>query len=167
MEEKIEKITPVENSKGSTKDLYLLKIFKSNYCKIVFIVSLVVAYLLIPSRIFYGIFTILGLIYMIVFALTLTCTIRNVKERIMLVKKYQTSIVAILAAALGIIALQVCSIGAPVCGAVIGAGILSLLLPSIFISFLNKYALIIVIASIIIQVVALYFLNCFKNCINC
>jgi len=167
MEGKIEKITRVANSKASVKDLYLLKIFKSNYCKIVFIVSLAIAYFLIPSRIFYGIFTILGIIYMIVFALTLTCTVRNVKERIILVKKYQTSIVAILAAALGMIALQVCSIGAPVCGAAIGAGILSLLLPSIFISFLNKYALIIVIASIIIQAVALYFLNCFKKCFTC
>jgi len=32
---------------------------------------------------------------------------------------------------------------------------------------LNKYALIIVIASIIIQAVALYFLNCFKKCFTC
>jgi len=146
---------------------YLIKIFKSHYCKIVFLLSLIGAYFLVPKTVFYGAYTILGVIYMIVFALTLTCLIRSIKEKILLAKHYKGSLIGILAAALGMAALQVCGIGAPVCGAAISAGILSVIFPSIFISFLNKYALLIIVSSIIIQGIALYYMNCFKKCFIC
>ncbi|MGB9763385.1 MAG: hypothetical protein ACPLW7_05285 [Minisyncoccia bacterium] len=146
---------------------YLLKIFKSHYCKIVFVISLIGAYFLVPKTIFYGLYTILGILYMIIFAVTLTCIVRNIKEKVLLVKTYQSSIIGIIAAALGLAALQVCGIGAPVCGAAISAGILSVIFPNIFINFLNKYALIIIIISIGIQAIALYFMNCFKKCLFC
>lgn len=149
------------------KDWYLVKIFKSYYCKIIFIISLIAAYFLVPNKIFYGYYAIWGIIYIIIFALILTCIIRNIKEKILLAKTYKSSLIGILAAALGIAALQVCSIGVPVCGAAVGAGILSLIFPNFFLYFLNKYALLIIISSIIIQTLALYFMNCFKKCFLC
>jgi len=149
------------------KDWYLIRIFKSSYCEIVFIISLIGAYLLVPKRIFYGLYTILGIVYMVVFALTLTCIIRNIKEKVLLAKTYKNSIIGILASALGIAALQVCGIGAPVCGTTIGASILSVIFPSFFLSFLSNYAVLIVLGSIVIQVTGLYFMNCFKKCYYC
>jgi hypothetical protein len=149
------------------KDWYLIRIFKSSYCEIVFIISLIGAYLLVPKRIFYGLYTILGIVYMVVFALTLTCIIRNIKEKVLLAKTYKNSIIGILASALGIVALQVCGIGAPVCGTTIGASILSVIFPSFFLSFLSNYAVLIVLGSIVIQVTGLYFMNCFKKCYYC
>jgi hypothetical protein len=149
------------------KDWYLVKIFRSHYCKIVFIISLILAYFLVPQSVFYSWYSLLGVLYMTVFALTLTCIVRNIKEKILLAKTYQSSIIGVLAAALGMAALQVCGIGAPVCGAAISAGLLSVIFPSVFLSFLNKYALLIVVGSIILQGIALYFMNCFRKCLSC
>ena len=145
------------------KNIYILKVMKSRYCETVFIVSLLISYFLVPETVFYGWYTVLGAAFMALFAFVMTCTVRNVKERIVLQKTYEGSAVGILSSAIGIGALSVCGIGNPVCGATIGAGIVSLLIPGIARPFLSDYGTYIIAASLIIQIAALYFLNCFKR----
>jgi len=145
---------------------YLFSIFKSKYCLIVFAISLFLSYFLIPKTVFYGWYKILAYTFMISFSLTITCIIRNVKEKILLAKTYKSSVIGIIATALGLTALQVCGVGAPVCGAAVGLGILSSIFPTVFVDVMSKYAVHIIVLSIIFQLVALYFMNCFKE-VNC
>ncbi len=99
---------------------------------------------------------------MLVAALTLTCFVRNVKERAVEAWRHGSSILGIIMIIFGFGALQVCTIGSPVCGATIGAGIFALIFPGMALEFIEKYSLVIILASIVIQVIALYFMNCFK-----
>ena len=143
---------------------YLVSVLKSRYCILVFILSMILSYFLIPQKVFYGIYIILALLFMISFSLTLTCIVRNVKEKIMVARTYETSIVGVIAAAIGLASLQVCGIGAPICGATIGMGILSSIFPAFFVNILSDYAHYFIGISIILQLVSLYFMNCFKSC---
>lgn len=145
------------------KSFYILKVMKSRYCEIVFIVSLLVSYFLIPETVFYGWYTVLAAAFMVLFALVMTCTIRNVKERIVLQKTYGGSAIGILSSVLGISALSVCSIGNPVCGAAVGMGLISLIIPGFAHGFLEDYGIYVIAFSLVLQVAALYFLNCFKR----
>lgn len=142
---------------------YLINTLRSKYCIGVFILSLILSYFLIPGRLFYGIYLVLAIVFMILFALTLTCIIRNIKEKIVLAKTYKSSLIGIIAGGIGLAAVQVCGVGAPVCGATIGMGILSTVFPMVFVDILTKYASIILIISIIFQFIALYFMNCFET----
>jgi len=87
----------------------------------------------------------------------------NIKERIKLARTYKNSILSIIATAIGLSALQVCGVGAPVCTATIGAGILALIFPVTFVEFLSDYSILIISISILFQLIALYFMNCFKT----
>ncbi len=143
--------------------IHLFKIFKSNYCKLVFTISLIISYFLIPNKVFHGIHNITAILFMIVFSLTITCMTYNIKERIKLARTYKNSILSIIATAIGLSALQVCGVGAPVCTATIGAGILALIFPVTFVEFLSDYSILIISISILFQLIALYFMNCFKT----
>ena len=140
---------------------YILKIFKSHLCQVAFFVYLIGSYFLIPKNVFYGWYNILVGAFMIFFALTLTCLTRNIKEKVVLAKTYKSSILGIIATALGLSVLQVCGVGAPVCGASVGASVLSLFFPSFALSFFERYSLYIVISSILFQIIALYYMRCF------
>ncbi len=142
---------------------YFIQVLKSHYCQVVFGASLFLGYFLIPKKIFYGYYTILGIAFIISFSLVLTCLIRQVKERVKLARTYSGAIVSIIATAVGLAALEACGIGAPVCGAVVGLGFLSIILPVSASSFVSKYSIAILVISIIIQFGALYFMNCFKK----
>lgn len=144
------------------KKIFLIGIFKSHYCKLVFLISALLISLLIPKKIFYGYYNILAILFILVTSLTATCFIRNIKERILSAKNSGASLIGIISIIFGIGALQVCTIGAPVCGASIGMGIAALLFPGIAFSFAEKYGIWLVSFSIIIQLIALYFMNCFK-----
>jgi len=145
------------------KSIYLWRIFKSHYCKAVFIASLILVFFLIPRKIFYGYYTILGIVFGIVTAATITCFVRNIKERAMAARASGASILGVIVIVLGFGALQACSVGAPVCGASIGAGIIALFFPGVAMNFLGKYSILIIVLSIFIQIAALYFMNCFKH----
>ena len=142
---------------------YLFYIFKSKYCIIAFILILFLSYFIIPKTSFYAFYTIFVAIFMISFSLTITCIVRNIKEKIILAKTYKSSIIGIIATALGLAALQVCGFGAPVCGAAVGLGILSSILPTAFMKIISRYAIQFLLVSIIFQLVALYIMNCFKK----
>ena len=142
---------------------YLFYIFKSKYCLAVFIISLILSYFLIPKTVFYKWYIILAATFMVLFSLTITCMVRNIKEKVMLAKTYKNSIVGIIAIALGLSALQVCGVGAPFCGAAVGLGLFSSIFPAAFMDVMAKYAASFIAFSIVLQLFALYFMNCFKK----
>ena len=143
--------------------MFIVKIFKSNYCKVVFVASFIIGYYLIPKQFFFRQYALVGLLFMLSFAFTTTCLIRNLKERVLLAKTYKTSLISIIATVIGLVAFQACGIGAPVCGASLGVGIVSLIFPRFAFSFVTTYSLYLVVFSIIAQLLSLYFMNCFKN----
>jgi len=148
-------------------NFYLISILKSHYCKTVFVLSFLGSYFLIPATIFKGWHIILGVLFMLSFSFTTTCLTRNIKEKVKLARNYKNSLLGIFATVIGFSALQVCGIGAPVCGASIGAGILSFILPGFFMGFLIEYGVHLVVFSILIQLVALYKMKCFIYCGRC
>ncbi len=146
--------------------IYLLKVMKSKYCLISFILIAIGAYFLVPKKIFYGFYSIIAIIFIIVFSLTLTCMIRSIKDKTEARKKQRTgSIISFIFSILGLSALHTCTIGAPVCGASIGAAIVSVFFPAFALDFLNDYAILVVIISIVIQIFALFQMKCFKRII--
>ncbi len=149
------------------KRFFILQIFQSHYCQFVFGASLILGYFIVPKKIFYGFYdTALGIIFITVFALVITCLVRQTKERIKLAKTYSGAVIGIIATAIGLTALEACGIGAPVCGAMVGMGFLSVILPISTIDIVSQYAIPILIGSILIQLLSLYFMNCFKRIIN-
>ncbi len=143
------------------KKINLLKILESKYCKGTFLISLIMATLITPAKIFYSWYTIIAVLFILTFSLTTTCTIRNIKDKTKTLIHQKKSIISIIAAILGISALQVCTIGAPVCTAA-SVGILAIIIPKFAISILSKYSVSIISLSIIIQIAALISMKCFK-----
>ncbi len=145
------------------KKIYLLEVIKSSYCKLAFVVSLFVSYILIPPTVFNGVYSLVAVTFMVAFSLSIMCIVRNVKEKVLLARTYKSSLIGIIATALGISALQVCGVGAPVCGASIGLGVLSAIFPGFFVNFLEGYSIWILAATILLQVASLYFMKCFSK----
>lgn len=145
------------------KKIPLIKIFNSNYCKIVFILSLILVTLLIPKKVFYGYYKILAVSFILLTSLMITCFVRNIKEKIYSAKLNGVSFIGIIGIVFGVGALQACTIGAPVCGASIGAGVFALIFPGFAFGFIENYSIHIIIASIIIQITALYFMGCINE----
>ena len=108
---------------------YWEKVLKSNYCRLVFLISTVIIYLFTPKHVLYGWFSIIGVLFMLTSALVITCLVRDIKDRIILAKNTKSTGLAMFATVIGLVALQTCSISAPVCGASIGAGILAIIIP--------------------------------------
>ncbi len=121
------------------------------------------SYFLIPKKIFFEWFTLIGLLFMLVFSITLTCIVRNIKEKVVLARTSGASVLSILAVVIGFSALQVCGVGAPVCSASIGLGLFSFLFPAFFNNLLQDYSIHFIVLSIIVQVISLFFMNCFKE----
>lgn len=142
----------------------LLSIFKSYYCKSVFIFSLIGSYFLIPEKVFYSYGYLLAGAFMVVFSFSVACIARNIKEKIKLSHTYKTSVFSLVLSILGISAFQVCGIGAHFCGVSVGFGIISIIFPGFFVDFLSDYSHAIIIFSILMQIAALYFMNCLSAC---
>lgn len=141
----------------------IIEVLKSNYCKTVFGISLLISYFLLPSRVFYGIFTLLAVAFMVLFSLSVSCIVRNIKEKAKSLKSQGGSILSLIASIFGISAFQVCTVGAPVCGATLGTSILSLFFPSFFVGVMKNFAIPFIFVSIIFQFFALYIMKCFEN----
>jgi len=142
---------------------YFIQILASVYCKIVFVFALGMSYFLLPPRVLHSRHAWLAIIFMIVFSFSLACIVRNIKEKVVLSRTYKTSALSLVLSVLGFSAFQVCGIGAPVCGLSAGAGVLAIFFPGFVLSFLSNNSIFIVIFSIVVQVFALYFMNCFKH----
>ncbi len=143
--------------------MYLFKIMKSHYCKIVFIVIFLASYFLIPQTVFNGWYYILAISFMLVFSLTATCLTRNIKEKVVAARSYKGSFLSVISAIIGLSALQVCGIGAPICGASIGMAVLSLIFPRVVIDFLHNSSVWVIVVSLLFQILGLYYMKCFLN----
>jgi len=150
----------MENPK---KEFYLTSIIHSHYCKVLFFIIFILSYYLMPIKELNGFSLVLRIIFIALFSLSFTCIIRNIKEKIKLQRTYKSSIVSLLASAIGLSALQVCGFGGPVCGASLGLSILTAILPNFVFKFLMDHSIIILIIAILFQFMALYFLKCFKK----
>ncbi len=138
---------------------YLAHIMASHYYKAVFALSFVAAYFLVPKPVFEGTHILLGVSFMLAFALIFTCLIRNLKEKIFAAKISGGSLAGAVATAVGWSALQVCTLN---CTAGFGAALLFALLPSIFMNFLISYSIPLLLLSILVQAAALYRMRCFQ-----
>ena len=142
---------------------YIKKVFQSKPCLFTFALSLILSYFLIPKKVFYESFILIAFSFMFLFALIITCTVKNFKEKMKLAKATKGSGLAAVATALGLISLQVCGVGAPVCGATVGVGLISIFLPATALGFVEKYAIEIILMTILLQLVSLKYMNCFKE----
>lgn len=138
-------------------------IFNSHYCKTVYLLALIGGYLLTPKSLFKGWLALLAIIFIMVFALSLTCIVRNIKERVKLAVTYKNSWISIIASAIGILALQVCTTSGFYCGASVLSGIMAIFIPNLVLVVLEDFSVVIIIASLLFQLYALYKMKCLGN----
>lgn len=139
---------------------FLLENLKSNYCKVVFLGSFILSYIFTPKSAFEGKNSLLTIVFIILLSFTVACVTRNIKEKIKQSIKLKHSILSAIASGLGLATLQMCGFSGPSCGASAGAGILSILFPGIAMKIYQGYGTYILIFSIFLQIVGLYFLKC-------
>ncbi len=135
-------------------------ILKSKFCLFVFFISFIGIYFLIPDKMFYAWYRVLAYFFIFSTAMTSTCIVKNLRERILLNKKAGKSFFAILLSVFGIIATQVCGIGVPLCGTALAGSIGISFLPAIAQSFFEDYAVYIIVFAILGQLYSLYLLKC-------
>ncbi len=140
----------------------LLNKINTKYCRFVFIISLVWWFFMVQKTLFVWNYSILWTIFVFSFALTITCLVRNIKEKIQIANKQKKSLIWIIWAVIWISAAQVCGVNAMFCGSTIWLWLLSTILPTSTIWFLSEYAVLIIIFSIIIQIIWLHFMKCLK-----
>ncbi len=141
---------------------FAICMLKSNWCKAIFAFSLAGSYFLIPADVWAGEHRLLAFVFMLTFSISLTCIVRNIKERVKAAVAYQTSIISLIATILGLSAFQVCGLGAPICGASVGAGLLAVFFPGFMVNFITDYSLTIIWLSIAAQLIGLWFLKCLR-----
>ena len=145
----------------------MLCLFKSKWCIFVFLISALFFYFLIPPKMFFGWYNLLAYLFIFSSALTMTCIFRNTKERIRFNRKLGKSWWSVILSVFGILATQVCGIGAPVCGATLSGAIGISFLPSFAQGFFESYSVPIIIFAIMGQIYSLFILKCWgKNYCN-
>lgn len=142
---------------------FLLENLKSNYCKIVFIIALVFGYLITPQSMRGGNLWFLTIIYISLFAFSIACMVRAIKEKISTTLTKSSSVISFITSVVGLSALQVCGLGAPMCGTSIGLSLLSAILPNFALQFLINHSLSIVLTAMLLQLIGLYSMKCFKT----
>lgn len=147
-------------------EVYLLKVMRSFYCKIVFVLSFIVSFYLLPENVFDGVHKYIAIAFMFSFSFSLACIIRNIKERVVLAHTYKTSVVSLILSVLGFSAFQVCGINAGMCTATVGMGVVGTIFPGFFVGFLEDYGHLIIWLAVIFQLVGLYFMRCFNRKIH-
>ena len=144
------------------KQITLTKVLKSDFCKAVFIVSAVLVYLIMPKKIFYEFYIIVGVLFIILSSLIITCFVRSIKDKVISAKQSGKSLLGIITIVLGFGAIHTCAIGAPVCGASIGAGLVALIFPGVALAFLEEHNILIITLTLVFQAIILYSMGCFK-----
>ena len=143
--------------------IYFIEKLNSKYCRFVFLISMIISYLLIPNSVFHSKYFIFGFVFILTTSLTITCIVKNIKEKVVLAKSSGASLISIIMIVFGLGALQVCTIGSSVCTASVVASSLTIFFPEIAIQILTIYSVPIIILSIILQIISLYFLGCFRR----
>jgi hypothetical protein len=145
------------------KKWYILEVLASHYCQVVLVIMILAAYSLVPAKIFSGLYWPLAISFMLVFGLTITCLVRTIKERI--IHRQQTathSVLGVISAAIGLSALQFCTVSG-VCGASVGMAVVSLVFPKFAYNLFDQYAVWITVLSIVLQLISLWQMKCFKT----
>jgi len=142
------------------------KIFTSQICVGVFVVAFIASLFLLPANILHGKYLPLAIIFMLLFAVNMTCFVYAIKEKVDSARAAKSSILGIIATVLGFSALSVCGMGAHLCGAAIGSGILMVFMPATAIRLFTEYSVQIVIFAIFSQLLALYLMGCFQRIRN-
>lgn len=138
-------------------------LFTSPYCVGIFTITFIAELLILPRHIFTGYLLYLGVIFALLFALNITCFIRAMRERVRIARANGAGLISIIATVLGISALQVCGVGgAHICGAALGAGLITALLPAGAVGLFTDYAVYLVIGAIIAQCYSLYLMRCIR-----
>jgi len=143
------------------QNIYLIRVLKSHYCKLVFLLAFFGSYFLVPEMIFEGNYRLLVLVFMLTFSVVAMCIVRNIKEKIVVANRLKTSLFGLFFYILGLSALQVCGMSATMCTASVGAGLVSVIFPGIFFNYLVEYSVLIVYFSVVTQLFVLYQLKCF------
>jgi len=136
--------------------------------------------------------TLIGVVYSVLFAFIFTCLFKTLKEKLVQVfehkkpleflgesKKhlkegnYYSSIksfvigflklLVVILGVLGLGAAQFCVFGSPVCTFSVGAAIVTAIFPSFLVQILYEYAKLIIILAVVLQLVGLYLMGCFKR----
>ena len=144
-------------------DFVLIEILKSKYCKIVFLLSLILSYFLVPKHLVGFWWNLIVIVFILVFSINMTCMVRNIKERIKVARTTTHSVINLIASGLGIMALQVCGTSGYFCSASILMGMFSSVLPNILLDFLKEYSLYIILVTILFQLISLRNMKCFKR----
>ena len=142
---------------------YLFTMFNSIYCDIGFVVFFVLLLLFLPAKVFTGYLAVLGVTFSLVFALSLTCMVKVIKDRARGAKQAGHSILSVIMGILGFSALHFCTIGLPFCSATIGLALISSIFPVFLLEYLEQYPYIIISISFLIQLYSLYSMKCFKR----
>jgi hypothetical protein len=135
---------------------------------------------------------VLGVVYSLLFALLMTCLFKTLwekikellehkkphaflgesreqfrrGERLKAVKTFAVGLLKFLvvfAGILGLGAAQFCVFGSPVCGVSVGAGLIMAIFPSAAVHLLVEYAKWIIAGAILLQILGLYLMGCFKR----
>ncbi len=142
----------------------ILELKKSFYCWVIFGVMLLISYFMVPMTVWHSYYSIIGISFIFIFSLTITCLVRDIKERAKEIKNYGArSALNLLFGIIGLSAIQTCAIGSSVCGASIGIAIISSLFPTIAINFLITYSVPIITISMILQIISLWQMRCFDK----
>lgn len=134
--------------------------FHSRYCQAVFTATFIITLLLMPRHLFQGWLIVATIAYVASFSITVSCLVRETKERVAHAAGH--SFLSIIGAVLGYTALQVCGSGA-FCGATMGMGIISAILPKVALSLITQHAYVVLLISIFMQLIALFRMHCFQQ----
>lgn len=141
------------------KSPFFWRVLRSTYCLLVFIAALGVGYVLIPPNAIHQGYDLTIGIFVVLFALTITCMVRTIKERIRN-SSHKGSVLGLISSVVGLTALQVCGIGGPMCGASVGMGVVSVFLPGYVIHTLRLYTHELLILSVMMQLASLHYMRC-------
>jgi len=135
----------------------LFNIMKSWWCKGVFVLGLIAALLILPQRAFSGPMLPLSILFIATFSFSLSCTAKNIKEK---TKAYRGSTLGLIGSVIGIGALHTCTMSGFCATATVG--IVSAAVPA-FIQPLLKYHIYILGFAVILQILALMSMHCFRK----
>jgi len=139
----------------------LKELLKSNYCRAIFVISVIVSYFLLPDFIFMGWLSLLAVLFMLIFSVSMTCMVRGIKDTLANTKKTSTSVLSLISMLFGFSAFHACTIGAPLC-VTAGLGLLVVALPGFMVDVLSTYGVIIIVVSMVIQILVLYWMGCLR-----
>jgi hypothetical protein len=141
-------------------------VLESKYCWIVMAVSLILSYFLIIRKFtsftnFWSLF--LSAVYIIAFAISNSCLVREIKENIKSkIRSGTNSILSILGSILGFGAVQLCTVSGT-CGMNIFTSVIFSILPtSLGMFFMENGVWILLIADILL-LISIYRMRCFKK----